>query len=232
MPRNMAMQDPLARIISAERDGHVSVSGEQNGVTTRGVVIFEGAVVDIVRMERPVFLREEDGVVAVKMHGMRDGDEDAFPNFLLVLGALGGHDDVDPFLFVEIFGHERIFGVVEGFVAQVVDKRVREIKPHGGVEDIPAREVTVRDGVFGGRDFDAYFEVVARVGVDWKAVSEFRVRWKGRGRVTHGCWQRGRRSLGRRVRDSHRVRRRRCGRIGSAWSLVGCRCRRDFRRSG
>ena len=167
MPRNMTMQDPLARIIRAERNRHIPMPWQQRHIASGGIIILESPIMDIVGMERPIFLRHEHKIVAVEMHGVSDGHEDAFPASDLFGRALRGHDDVDPVFLVEVLGDESVFGVVEAGVTQVVDQWVLEIQPHGRVQDVPAGEVAVGDGVVDVGDFDADFEVVACVGIDW-----------------------------------------------------------------
>ena len=96
MPRNMAMHDPLARIIRLESDSDIAVPWQQGHVSPGRIIVLERPIFHIIRMERPVLLREEDIIVPVEMHGVSDGDKDAFAACDLLGRTLGCHDKVDP----------------------------------------------------------------------------------------------------------------------------------------
>ena len=100
------------------------------------------------------------------MHGVRDGDEGAFALVDLLLRALPGDDQVDPFIFRKVLRDHGGFIGTPRVVADVVDGWVGKIEPHGRVEDIPLAEVAVGDGVVRVANLDADFKIVARVRVD------------------------------------------------------------------
>ena len=77
MPGDMAVQNPLTRVVRLEGNSHVPAERQQDDVTARRVIVVECPIREIVRVERTALLRKEDEVVAVQMHRMRDGDERA-----------------------------------------------------------------------------------------------------------------------------------------------------------
>lgn len=156
----------MSWVVRFEGHGHIAVAGQEGDITTWGVVVLEGAIGNVIRVEGTVLLGDEYEVVAVEMHGVGDGDEDASAGGDLLLGALSSHDEVDPVLRVVVLGDESVLWVVEGVVVQMVDQGVGEVEPHGGIEDIPASEVAVSDTEVGRGPFHTHFKVVTGVGID------------------------------------------------------------------
>lgn len=163
MPGDMAVQNPHARVIRLEADGHVAVARQQGHVAPGRVVVLEGPVGDVVLVEGPVLLRQQHEVVPVQVHRVRDRHEHPLPARDLVLRALRPHDDVHPVLSGVVLRHQRVFRAVEAVVPEVVDQWVREVEPHRRVRHVPAGEVAVRHRVVFVRPFEPDFEVVARV---------------------------------------------------------------------
>ena len=56
MPRDMAVHDPDAGIVGPERHYHVALCRQESDVAAGRVVVFEGAVGEVVGVEGAVFL--------------------------------------------------------------------------------------------------------------------------------------------------------------------------------
>ena len=121
VPGDMAMQDPLPWIVRLEGDGRIPVAGQQDHITARGVVVFEGPVREMADVEWTIFLREEDEVVPVHMHWMGDRDEAPFALPDLFGGPLCCHDQVDPVVLVVVLRDERVLRVVKCGIVEMVD---------------------------------------------------------------------------------------------------------------
>ena len=131
MPGNVAVEDPNAGVVELEADGDVAVPRQQGDITTRRVVVVEGAVVQVRLDEGPVLLGEDDKVVAVKVEGMGRGDVDLVLDSLLGDGAVHRDDDVDPRILVVVLVDHRRGGIPDvGLVPEEFDGRVTEVGPH------------------------------------------------------------------------------------------------------
>ena len=99
--------------------------------------------------------------MAVEMHRVGQGKEDALAFGVILSGAVNTHDQVDPVLSRIVFGNKAVFGRVVIFVAQVVDQRIGQVEPHGCGSHVPTREVAVRNGIVLVGPFEADLKVVA-----------------------------------------------------------------------
>ena len=67
MPRDVAVQEPDARIVGFERDGDVSGAGEEGYISTGRVLVVEHAVCEVGFVEGDGLLGENYEVMAVEM---------------------------------------------------------------------------------------------------------------------------------------------------------------------
>lgn len=67
MPRDVAVQEPDARVVGFESDGDVAGAGEEGNVSTGRVVVVEHAVCEVGFVEGDGLLGENHEVVAVEM---------------------------------------------------------------------------------------------------------------------------------------------------------------------
>lgn len=112
-------------------------------------------------MKGAALLREQDEIMAVEMHRVGQREENAFAFCVILSGAVNAHDEVNPVLSSVVFGDEAVFGWVVIFVAQVIDERIGQVEPHRCGGHVPARKVTVRNGIVLVRPFEADLKVVA-----------------------------------------------------------------------
>ena len=100
------------------------------------------------------------------MHGVRDGDESAFPLCHLLWRALASYNQINPLVLSVILCDNPGFVASPSGIMYVVNGWVGEIKPHGCVKNVPTGEVAVGDWVFCTRTFNANFKIIARVRID------------------------------------------------------------------
>ena len=171
MPCNVTMQDPQPRVVGPKRHGHVAIRRHQGRVSSRWILVLEGAVPDVVGVEGSAFLRDQDEIMAMEMHRVGQGKEDALALCVVLSGAVNAHDHVNPVLSGIVFGDKAVLGRIVIFVAQVIDEWIGQIEPHRGGRHVPAGEVAMRDGVVLVGPLEADLKVVACQLVDCEVCS-------------------------------------------------------------